>query len=410
MERHGPSTADQGGHSVERWQNQSLEQGGFSLRTWMIWEKASGALRESRFLGLPSGQKRSCKHPLKDDSNLNNDCGTLRFPDLQCAWRLLLQCAAPRCNHLLRTVPHSPSAAYAAGHDAGMQQTMVALLGTLPGDHEQTTMAHNLASLPMRLGGLGLRSARRLASAACWASWGDAMRMLQERVPEATAILTRELAGIHRGCLGELHTACGILDREGFVGRPTWDELLAGARPLPPEAADSGEWQQGWEHYASSASEHHFRENVVLAQSHASDQATCDPTLDPELEQCSTELRLGSHSRCSFSSSVPFVLERLRLPHFLTDATCECGGQNDLLGRHRAACPRSGRLKRRAVPTEITLARVCREAGATVRRNVKLRDTNVHVDPSDEREVKVLLGSPSATGHSWPLTSPSEAR
>ena len=60
-----------------------------------------------------------------------------------------------------------------------------------------------------------------------------------------------------------------ILDRVGFVGRPTWEELLAGARPLPPEVADPGDWQYGWQYYASSASEHHFRENVALAQSHA---------------------------------------------------------------------------------------------------------------------------------------------
>ena len=26
-------------------------------------------------------------------------------PDLQCAWQILLQCAGPRCHHLLRTVP-----------------------------------------------------------------------------------------------------------------------------------------------------------------------------------------------------------------------------------------------------------------------------------------------------------------
>ena len=31
------------------------------------------------------------------------------------------------------------------------------------------------------------------------------------------------------------------------------------------------------------------------------------------------------------------ILERLRLPFLLTEAMCECGGQNDLLGRHRAA-------------------------------------------------------------------------
>ena len=83
----------------------------------------------------------------------------------------------------------------------------------------------------MRLGGLGLRSARRLTS--CVLGF-VAMPILQERVPEATATITREMA-ILRGCLGELHTACGILDCEGFVGRPTWEELLAGARPPKPE-------------------------------------------------------------------------------------------------------------------------------------------------------------------------------
>ena len=45
-----------------------------------------------------------------------------------------------------------------------------------------------------------------------------------------------------------------------------------------------------------------------------------------------------------------------------------------VVGRHRAACPRSGRFRTRAVVPERILARVCREAGAAVRRNVKLRD------------------------------------
>ena len=67
-----------------------------------------------------------------------------------CAWQLLLQCAGPRCNN---TAPPSQSAAYAAGHDVGMQQTMVALLGSLPGDHEQTTMAHNRQSVGPSKGG-----------------------------------------------------------------------------------------------------------------------------------------------------------------------------------------------------------------------------------------------------------------
>ena len=42
------------------------------------------------------------------------------------------------------------------------------------------------------------------------------------------------------------------------------------------------------------------------------------------------------------------------------------------------------------VPTERTLARICREAGATVRCNVKLRDMNVRVHATDERSIEVL--------------------
>ena len=57
---------------------------------------------------------------------------------------------------------------------------------------------------------------------------------------------------------------------------------------------------------------------------------------------------------------------------------------------HRAACPRSGRLRSRAVAPERTMARICREAGAIVRVNVKLRDMNVSVSAQDHREVEVL--------------------
>ena len=30
-------------------------------------------------------------------------------PDLQCAWQILLQCAGPRCHHMLRTLPPTQS-------------------------------------------------------------------------------------------------------------------------------------------------------------------------------------------------------------------------------------------------------------------------------------------------------------
>ena len=80
-------------------------------------------------------------------------------PDLQCAWQLLVQCAGPLCHHLLRTMAPSHVVGYAAGHDEGMRRAMVSLLGQLPGDREQKSAAQSIATLPMRLGGLGLRSA-----------------------------------------------------------------------------------------------------------------------------------------------------------------------------------------------------------------------------------------------------------
>ena len=66
-------------------------------------------------------------------------------------------------------------------------------------------------------------------------------------------------------------------------GRP-WDQIgvtygtvgahcRGEARPPHQHGSEPGEWPHGWQYFASSASEHHFRETVVLAQSCAADQA-----------------------------------------------------------------------------------------------------------------------------------------
>ena len=52
--------------------------------------------------------------------------------------------------------------------------------------------------------------------------------------------------------------------------------------------------------------------------------------------------------------------------------------------------PDPAELRSRAVPTERTLPRVCREAGATVRCNAELRDMNVRVHATDEWSMEDL--------------------
>ena len=123
------------------------------------------------------------------------------------------------------------------------------------------------ATLPMRMGGLGLRSATRCAEAACWASWADALYMVGQRNPEVADMVVRTVSQReqrHQGCLTELHQAGARLDRERFWWRPSWQALRDGARPEEHVVGEPGEWQHGWQYWASSISDSYFRKTSLL--------------------------------------------------------------------------------------------------------------------------------------------------
>ena len=142
----------------------------------------------------------------------------------------------------------------------------------IPGCGDEKEDARRLATLTMRVGGLGLRSATRMAPSAFGASWADVLPMVHERLPTvAHGALEGEDA--LQSCLGELKLAAHSLDRHGFISRPQWRALQSGARPPRANDIELGEWAHGWQHYATSASEHHSRETVVLAHSCPSHQA-----------------------------------------------------------------------------------------------------------------------------------------
>ena len=69
---------------------------------------------------------------------------------------------------------------------------------------------------------------------------------------------------------------------------------------------------------------------------------------------------------------------------------CSCHARLDTLGRNRPSCTRSGRVKKRATPIERVVGRIFREAGASVRQNVFLKDMNVQVAAEDARRIEVL--------------------
>ena len=76
---------------------------------------------------------------------------------------------------------------------SGARQRLMGIQGASPDQQ--------LASLPMRMGGLGLRSATRCAGGAYWASWANALPMIRDRIPQIAQLVVTSLST--GGCFGE---------------------------------------------------------------------------------------------------------------------------------------------------------------------------------------------------------------
>ena len=146
---------------------------------------------------------------------------------------------------------------YAEAHDQRVRRTMRYLLAL----RELPPLAARQLHLPLRHGGLGLRSAVRTATAAYWGSLADCLHPLQARYPAVAAEMLRELTGASGFCpaLQEASAAGRLLDAAGMRERPSWLTLLQGARPdarAPDEdPAEPGDWSHGWQFFASDALE-----------------------------------------------------------------------------------------------------------------------------------------------------------
>ena len=92
---------------------------------------------------------------------------------------------------------------YALEHDEALWDTFCKLFGA--GDLSKDNLARNVATLPGRLGGLGLRSAVRNSAAAYWASWVNSLPVFATKMPLFDACVLRELTGGRNAtCLQEL--------------------------------------------------------------------------------------------------------------------------------------------------------------------------------------------------------------
>ena len=83
---------------------------------------------------------------------------------------LMHHCASARANYLLRVIDLQQLQQFAQMHDQRLWHCLCELLEIAPDMCDD--VARSSASLPLVLGGLGLRSALRTREAGFWASWG----------------------------------------------------------------------------------------------------------------------------------------------------------------------------------------------------------------------------------------------
>ena len=312
--------------------------------------------------------------------------------DVQSAWSLLLHCASARANYILRVVRPDLVRAFAAQHEHGIWQCCCEILGVSSVDVSAIT--RDTATLPLALGGLGLRSATRTSLPAFWASWADCLSMIHKRHPTVAETLVRELEGDWDvPTVTAASDAARVLSSLPGFELPSWFALVHGTRPLlrEPEDHEPGASRSGWQHEASIHTDLAFRGGMleVLADH---EKAFLRSQSGPGAGVALSATPSSYHTRIDSQLFRVLLLRRLRLPLSPPSRFCRCGRPFDALGHHRAACARTGVLGRRGFAVESAAARICREAGGRVTTNVMVRDLNLAApNVRDARRLEVVV-------------------
>ena len=317
-------------------------------------------------LGAPIGHTEFIQTQLQQASHAHT--GFLQdipaLQDLQASWLLLLFCASPRCNYLLRMLPPLATTQYAQDHDTAVAHCFTTLLDTGPLPATALAIAH----LPLSLGGLGLTSATLQAQAAHWASWADAIPVLQQQVPTTAATLLQQLQNPTVPALQAATASANSLTTHGWEP-PDWIAFAEPRPPAPPPHNHDGpNIGQGWQHQAATAIHTSCHQELIESLDPPS-RALLESQSGPHASRAFTTIPSSQETTYPSHLYRLLLLRRLRR---LTSRFCRRRRALDPFGDHRAACAQAGILRSRGGPLERAAARICREAGARVTTNTRI--------------------------------------
>ena len=248
-----------------------------------------------------------------------------------------------------------------------------------------------------------MRSSELLSPAAYWAAWADVLPIIAERAPELGERVLQELESGAPSvpCVQQVVAADAVVTGPNFRAKPTWRELVAGARPperLEDYDGEPGMWPHGWQFHASLELVLRHREQVVLPSLDPASQARLRSQSGAHAGDHLTAIPTSPYTVASSQQMNGMLRRRARLPvatgqRDCTAAKCLEAGVSlyDEFGDHPAACPRTGALRRRGAAVERAFRPLWEESTVHASEHPLVRELVPTVPGSDGRQADVFV-------------------
>ena len=287
-----------------------------------------------------------------------------RLEDSQCALRLLTSVYVQRPSYLMRTTPLSPALSqHLHAYDLRIRSAAESIVGATAFDGPEGQLARSQMTLPISLGGLGLRSTSEIAPAALLGSWCRSASMVVCRFPSLSRAVTTDVETGGLPFQAALRAARDVLPASARQLLPPFHQL--GLQAIP-------DIQERLTRAIEMERAEALRESVGDSVGRARLLSQTAPGAGAFL----TAVPLMQSLRFTHECFRTALRTRLGLPHPAIAGVrrCECGEELQegiLAGQHLLRCGRGGERTLTHDGIRDVVFVILREAGLSVRREAR---------------------------------------